>query len=103
VTVRSFQAPSGAFLELGGHRAGLHGDHLLAYEQARRRIYLPSYRWVLHHRAADLIQRLRDLGDKTDVVLLDYTTNGDVSDPASPLSHAALIRLHLEDRCPQEH
>ncbi|MQS15867.1 hypothetical protein F7Q99_27305 [Streptomyces kaniharaensis] len=82
-----------------GHRTGLHGDQLLPYETARRRIYLPAYRWVLEHRVADLVDRLRD---KKDVVLLDYTTNGDVTDPASPLSHAALIQLHIEGRWPDE-
>ena len=82
-----------------GHRTGLHGGRLLPYETARRRIYLPAYRWVLEHRVADLVERLRD---KEDVVLLDYTTNGDVTDPASPLSHAALIQLHIEGRWPQE-
>ncbi|MFD0576611.1 DUF6939 family protein [Dactylosporangium darangshiense] len=29
------------------------------------------------------------------MTLLDYTTNGDVSDLSTPLSHAALIRLHV--------
>lgn len=82
-----------------GHRAGPHGDRLLPYEEARRRIYLPAYRWVLEHRVADLVERLRE---KEEVVLLDYTTNGDVADPTSPLSHAALIRLHLEGRWPAE-
>ncbi|MES9539675.1 hypothetical protein [Actinomadura sp. NPDC000600] len=82
-----------------GHRTGLHGDRLLSYESARRRIYLPAYRWVLEHRVADLVERLRE---KKDVVLLDYTTNGDVTDPASPLSHAALIQLHIEGRWPRE-
>ncbi|MFD9125567.1 DUF6939 family protein [Kitasatospora sp. NPDC059571] len=82
-----------------GHRTGLHGDRLLSYEAARRRIYLPAYRWILEHRAADLVERLRDMGD---VVLLDYTTNGDITDPTSPLSHAALIQLHIEGRWPRE-
>jgi hypothetical protein len=82
-----------------GHRTGLKGDQLLPYETARRQIYLPAYRWVLEHRAADLVDRIRE---KKDVVLLDYTTNGDVADPASPLSHAALIQLHIEDRWPSE-
>ncbi|CAM5700092.1 putative protein OS=Streptomyces griseomycini OX=66895 GN=FHS37_003307 PE=4 SV=1 [Streptomyces griseomycini] len=35
-------------------------------------------------------------------MLLDYTTNGDVADPASPLSHAALVRLYIEGRWPRE-
>ncbi|MBQ0985442.1 hypothetical protein KBZ10_13135 [Streptomyces sp. F63] len=82
-----------------GHRTGLYGSELLPYEMARRRIYLPAYRWVLEHRVADLVERLRD---KKDVVLLDYTTNGDVTDPTSPLSHAALIQLHVEGRWPRE-
>ncbi|MFE4973914.1 DUF6939 family protein [Kitasatospora sp. NPDC056651] len=82
-----------------GHRTGLHGEQLLSYETARRRIYLPAYRWVLEHRVADLVELLRSKGD---VVLLDYTTNGDVTDPASPLSHAALIQLHIEGRWPSE-
>lgn len=83
-----------------GHRTGLHGHRLLPYETARRRIYLPAYRWMLEHRAADLVERLRAAGD---VVLLDYTVNGDVDDPASPLSHAALVRLYVENRWPREH
>ncbi|MFF2143697.1 DUF6939 family protein [Kitasatospora sp. NPDC058190] len=82
-----------------GHRTGLDGDRLLPYETARRRIYLPAYRWILEHRVADLVEQLRQ---KDDVVLLDYTTNGDVTDPTSPLSHAALIQLHLEGRWPGE-
>ncbi|MFJ9461709.1 DUF6939 family protein [Kitasatospora sp. NPDC101447] len=82
-----------------GHRAGLHGDRLLPYETARRRIYLPAYRWILEHRVADLVELIRN---KEDVVLLDYTTNGDVTDPSSPLSHAALIQLYVEGRWPSE-
>lgn len=85
-----------------GHRDGLHGERLLPYETARCRIYLPAYRWVLEHRTADLVERLRDLAGRQDVVLLGYTTNADVTDLTSPLSHAALIRLHLQDRWPDE-
>ncbi|MFI9365227.1 DUF6939 family protein [Kitasatospora sp. NPDC053057] len=82
-----------------GHRTGLDGNRLLPYETARRRIYLPAYRWILEHRVADLVEQLRN---KDDVVLLDYTTNGDVADPTTPLSHAALIQLHIEGRWPAE-
>lgn len=83
-----------------GHRAGLSGDRLLPYEEARRRIYLPAYRWVLENKVADLVEELRAADG--DIVLLDYTTNGDVADTSSPLSHAALIRLHVESRWPAE-
>jgi len=85
-----------------GHRAGLAGDVLLGYERARRLIYLPAYRWVLEHAAQDVIAQLRALSAAHDVVLLDYTTNGDVADTASPLSHAALVGHYLAGQWPSE-
>jgi Family of unknown function (DUF6939) len=88
--------------EVLGHRRGLDGDELLSYEDARRAIYLPTYRWMLEHRAADLVDELRRLSRTSEVVLLDYTTNGDVADLAAPLSHAALVRLYVEDRWPAD-
>lgn len=78
-----------------GHRAGLHGTDLLDYRTARERIYLPAYHWVLEHRTADLIAELRALAEDRGVVLLDYTTNGDLDDLSTPLSHAALIVRYL--------
>lgn len=85
-----------------GHRTGITGIHLLGQEEARRQIYLPTYRWVLEHRVTDLVETLRDMVGTRDVVLLDYTTNGDVGDFSSPLSHAALIGLYVEGRWPKE-
>ena len=76
-----------------GHRLD---GRLLGYEQARRQIYLPAYHWMLDHCAAELVAQLRDLTSHRTVVLLDYTTNGDVTDLATPLSHAALITQHIE-------
>ena len=83
-----------------GHRAGLHGQALLDYQTARRQIYLPSYRWVLEHRVPGLIDELRRLAVNEGLVLLDYTTNGDLADLSSPLSHAALIARYLTDQWP---
>jgi hypothetical protein len=78
-----------------GHRDGLHGKRLLDYRAARELIYLPSYRWILEHRTADLVNELRAIARDRGVVLLDYTTNGDLDDLRTPLSHAALIALEL--------
>jgi hypothetical protein len=50
----------------------------------------------LGHRAAGLVARLRELASHQSVVLLDYTTNGDVTDLSAPLSHAALIAQRVE-------
>jgi hypothetical protein len=84
-----------------GHRTGLNGDELLPYESARRLIYLPSYRWVLENRAEETICELKKLSEERDLVLLDYTTNGDVTDLSTPLSHAALVRAYLTDSWPE--
>jgi hypothetical protein len=78
-----------------GHRAGLDGDRLLAYGEARRTIYLPTYRWVLENRLVDEVERLKELAHDGDVVLLDYETNGDVNDLSRPLSHASLVAAYV--------
>jgi hypothetical protein len=83
------------FGQVRGHRAGLTGDCLLDYRTARHEIYLPTYRWVLENRLRAEAERLHELAGSADVVLLDYTTNGDPDDLRTPLSHAALIADHL--------
>lgn len=85
-----------------GHRRGVHGTVLLGYEQARREIYLPTYRHVLEGPAAAEAARLRELAERGQVLLLDYTLNGDPADLRTPLSHAALLRRHLLGDWPSE-
>ncbi len=85
-----------------GHRRGLHGTELLGYQQARREIYLPTFRHVLTGPAAPQVAGLRALAEAGSLVLLDYTLNGDPADLRTPLSHAALIRRHLLDDWPSE-
>lgn len=88
------------FGQVRGHRAGLAGDHLLDYRTARYEIYLPTYRWVLENRLREEVARLHELAGVADVVLLDYTTNGDPDDLSTPLSHAALIVDHIRRFAP---
>lgn len=82
-----------------GHRYGLDGP-LLPYVEARERIYLPAYRFILEQRLAGPLQELCQLVAAGPVVLLDYETNGDVKDTRSPLSHASLVAAYLEGRWP---
>src|SRR5262249_28686376 len=83
-----------------GHRFGVGSPVLLSYRDARYRIYLPAYRWVLENRLAAEVARLRNEMASSPLVLLDYETNGNVEDLSRPLSHAALIKLYLEDAWP---
>ena len=95
-TVRRFGKPL-------GHRKGVNGVELLGYIEARKQIYIPTYKWVLENKVANIIERLRAASDsgKT-IVLLDYDTNADVEDAKKPLSHASLIKAYAERIYPYE-
>ena len=89
-TVRRFGKPL-------GHRKGVNGKELLSYIEARKQIYIPTYKWVLDNKVADIIERLRKASDEgKTIVLLDYDTNADVENAKKPLSHASLIKAYAE-------
>lgn len=83
-----------------GHCAGVRGERLLSYVEARRQIYLPSYHWVLKQCLQEELVALQRLAAEKDVVLLDYETNCDIEDSSHPLSHAGLIKRYLEGDWP---
>lgn len=85
-----------------GHRYGTKSAELLDYIEARIAIYLPTYKWVLENVPAvkDLVGRIRAKSLTTEIVFLDYNTNEDYTNLKSPLSHAALIKLYIEERYP---
>ena len=88
-TVRRFGKPL-------GHRKGVHGSELLGYIEARKLIYIPTYKWVLENKVANIIDRLREASKTKTIVLLDYDTNADVENAKKPLSHASLIKAYVE-------
>ena len=88
-TVRRFGKPL-------GHRKGVHGKELLSYIEARKQIYIPTYKWVLENKVYDIIERLREASKTKTIVLLDYDTNADVENAKKPLSHASLIKAYAE-------
>ncbi|MCD8237523.1 MAG: hypothetical protein LUD00_12990 [Prevotellaceae bacterium] len=92
-TVRRFGKPL-------GHRKGVYGTELLDYITARKLIYIPTYKWMLEHKVADIIDRLREASKTKTIVLLDYNTNQDVDDGSKPLSHAYLIKAYVEGLYP---
>lgn len=92
-TVRRFGKPLGHW----------YGDKLLPYFEARMLIYLPTYKWVLENgdSAKNAINNIKEALKKQDVVFLDYNTNCDVRDCRTPLSHAGLVKLYIEDKYPE--
>lgn len=92
-TVRKYGRPL-------GHRKGVYGKELLGYIEARRLIYLPTYKWVLENKVPRIIERLSEASKTKTIVLLDYETNCDVDDPRKPLSHAFLVKAYVEGLYP---
>ena len=92
-TVRRFGRPL-------GHRKGVNGTELLGYIEARKQIYIPTYKWVLENKVAYIIERLREANKTKTIVLLDYDTNADVENAKKPLSHASLIKAYVEGLYP---
>lgn len=88
-TVRKYGKPL-------GHRKGVYGTELLDYIEARKQIYLPSYRWVLENKVQEIIERLHEANKTKTIVLLDYNTNDNINNPMKPLSHASLIKAYVE-------
>lgn len=79
-----------------GHRKGVNGKELLGYIEARKQIYIPTYKWVLENKVTDIIERLKEASKTKTIVLLDYDTNADVENAKKPLSHASLIKAYVE-------
>ena len=94
-TVRRFGKPL-------GHRKGVHGTELLGYIEARKQIYIPTYKWVLENKVTWIIEKLREASKTKTIVLLDYDTNADVENAKKPLSHASLIKAYVEGIYPYE-
>ncbi len=94
-TVRRFGKPL-------GHRKGVKGTELLGYIDARKEIYIPTYRWVLENKVAHIIDRLKEASKTKTIVLLDYDTNADVENTKKPLSHASLIKAYVEGIYPYD-
>lgn len=85
-----------------GHRKGVKGCELLDYIEARKQIYIPTYRWVLENKVSSIIERMKEASKTKTIILLDYNINQDVDDASKPLSHAFLIKAYIEGIYPYE-
>ena len=96
-TVRKFGKPL-------GHQYGVFSKELLGYDDAKRLIYIPAYKYVLENVPAvkRSLDKIRTILETRDVVLLDYNLNPDNADKSKPLSHAELIKMYIEGRYPEE-
>ena len=99
--MKNIKRTTSKYGECLGHRKGINGEELLGYLDARKQIYLPSYKWVLENRLQNLVKAIRIISKHKTVVLLDYETNANVNNPMKPLSHASLIKAFIEGNYPE--
>lgn len=94
-TVRKFGRPL-------GHRYGVYSSKILNYADARRYIYIPSYKYVLDNvpEVHRILERIKNKSKESLIVLLDYNLNPDNRDITKPLSHAELVKMYIEGRYP---
>lgn len=85
-----------------GHRNGIEGKEILDYKSARMQIYLPTYKWMLENipEVVSVINKIKEKALTHDIVFLDYNTNQDIYNEKQPLSHAALVKMYVEDKYP---
>lgn len=95
-TVRKYGKPL-------GHQYGVFSKTILNYADAKRYIYIPSYRYMLENvpSVCQLVKQLRERSITEDIVLLDYNINPDNRDLSKPLSHAELLKMYIEGRYPE--
>jgi hypothetical protein len=73
-----------------GHK---YGDEIIDYITARKKIYIPSYFYILENYLQD---DLNELIKHKKLILLDYDTNDNIENTSKPLSHASIIRDYLQ-------
>ena len=100
-TMKNIKRSTRKYGQVQGHRRGVHGEQLLSYLEARKAIYVPTYRWALDHRLQDLLAQLQHLATDKTIVFLDYETNCDINDVRHPLSHVGLVKRYLENEWPE--
>lgn len=84
------------------YRIGCGGRVVYDYIKARKKIFIPTYRWMLENNAAEIIKRMRVANRDKTVVLYDGEDNYDIENPSKPLSHAYLVKAYVEGLSPYE-
>ena len=85
-----------------GHRYGTNGVEILNHADAERRIFIPTYRWVLDYKLQDVISYLRDINNSKTIVLFDSGFNDELGNCVDHISHVYLLKAYVEGLPPYE-
>lgn len=81
-------------------KKGLWINEYWSYSEAREKILIPTYRWMLEEKAYGIIEFLRKEKSKRDIVIIDNSINCCIKDIEAPLSFAFLLKAYIEGTGP---
>lgn len=83
-------------------KKGLYINEYWTYAEARKKILIPLYSWMLENNAWDIITDLRELSKKSTVTIIDKSANCNIDNIIEPLSYAFLLKAYIEGTHPYE-
>lgn len=86
------------------YRKGLYTNEYLTYVQARQKILIPLYCWMLENKAFEIIEYLRECLFKygANIVIIDKSVNCEIENPNEPLSFGFLLKAYIEGVYPYQ-
>lgn len=83
-------------------RKGLFINEYWTLAEARRKILIPIYCWMLENKTFDIVKYLRRLCSKENITIIDNSINDDIDNIAEPLSCAFLLKAYIESSYPYQ-
>lgn len=85
---------------LKGFRRGIYGEYIFSEIEARERIYIKIYKWILENKAYNLIYDLRQISYGRNIILIDSCINCNIEDLSTPISTAFLVKSYIQGTGP---
>ena len=79
---------------------GVYSDVILDKIEARLKLIIPAYKWILDYKVQDKIRTLRDYNRTHNIIFLDNSISIDIKDPCKSLSFAFLLKAYIEGLFP---
>lgn len=83
-------------------KKGLYIKEYWTYTEARKKIIIPLYGWMLENKAWDIINNLRELSKSATITIIDKSVNCNIDNIHEPLSYAFLLKAYIEGTHPYE-
>lgn len=81
-------------------KKGINSTEYWDIKEARNKILVPIYCWMLENKAFDLIFKLREVKSKTNILIIDVTTNDKIDNVEESFSCGTLLKAYIEGAGP---